>query len=169
MPRCGIRAWALLASLVLWCIWWTPLEHVPQQTPLLILVMIALLRCSTSKLPFSTCLSKELYRIPFIFIRDFRRDSYVVSKVHEVIANSTYSCAEDGTEIYNINGCRIVQGVDGHVKVTHQQNKGLIRISPSKGSVTLTTSGIHCTASLGKTSHLFLRWAFTPSSFKIWN
>lgn len=102
-------------------------------------------------------LNNDFHRVPFTLNRDYRCDSYNVSKVHEVIANSTYSCAEDATEIYHINGYRIVQRVDGHVKVTHQQNKGFIRTSPSNGSVTLTTSGIHCTASLGKTSHLFLR------------
>lgn len=75
----------------------------------------------------------------------------------EVIAKSSYSCADDGTEMYDINGFRIIQAADGLVKVTRQHNKGLIRTSPGNGSVTLTTIGIHCTASLGKTSHLFLR------------
>lgn len=78
-------------------------------------------------------------------------------KAHEVIASSRHSCAKDGSEMYEINGFRIVQAADGLVKITRNQNKGLIRTSPGNGSVTLTTFGIHCTASLGKTSHLFLR------------
>ncbi|XP_033254929.1 uncharacterized protein LOC117194472 [Drosophila miranda] len=55
------------------------------------------------------------------------------------------------------NGFRITQAADGLVKVTRVDNKCLIRTSPGNGSATLTTPGIHCTASLGKTSHLFVR------------
>lgn len=158
MPRCTMKAWALLASLVLRSICWTPLAHVPQQTALKTLVMTSLSWHSTSKLPYSTCLNMDLHMINFTFIRDFRRNSYHESKVHEVVANSKYSCAKDGTEIYDINGCHIVQGIDGLVKVTRKKDKGVIRTSPSNGSVTLaTTLGIHCTATLGKNSHLFLR------------
>ncbi|XP_033252490.1 uncharacterized protein LOC117191831 [Drosophila miranda] len=80
-----------------------------------------------------------------------------MAEAHDVIANSAYTCTEDGTEIYDINGFRITQAADGLVKVTRVDNKCLIRTSPGNGSATLTTPGIHCTASLGKTSHLFVR------------
>lgn len=36
-------------------------------------------------------------------------------------------------------------------------NKILIRTSPGNGSATLTNGTLHCTASLGQTSHLFVR------------
>ncbi|XP_033149146.1 uncharacterized protein LOC108595913 [Drosophila busckii] len=92
-----------------------------------------------------------------VFYDDSRHGPSFVPDAQEVIAKSTYACADDGTETYDINGFRIIQAADGLVKVTRQHNKGLIRTSPGNGSVTLTTLGIHCTASLGKTSHLFLR------------
>ncbi|BFG06224.1 uncharacterized protein DMAD_04779 [Drosophila madeirensis] len=92
-----------------------------------------------------------------VFYDDSRHGPSYVAEAHEVIANASYSCAEDGTEIYDINGFRITQAADGLVKVTRVYNKCLIRTSPSNGSATLTTPGIHCTASLGKTSHLFVR------------
>lgn len=88
---------------------------------------------------------------------DSRHGPSFVSDAHDVIANSTYNCAEDGTEVYDINGFRITQAADGLVKVSRQHSKCLIRTSPGNGSATLTTTGIHCTASLGKTSHLFVR------------
>ncbi|KAH8416041.1 hypothetical protein KR222_007164 [Zaprionus bogoriensis] len=92
-----------------------------------------------------------------VFYGDSRRGSCFVPEAKEVIANSLYNCAEDGTELYEINGFRIVQAPDGLVRVTRHYNKGLIRTSPANGSVALTTLGIHCTASLGKNSHLFVR------------
>ncbi|EDX07802.1 uncharacterized protein LOC6735244 [Drosophila simulans] len=92
-----------------------------------------------------------------VFYDDSRHGPSFVSDAHEVIANSTYNCAEDGTEVYDINGFRITQAADGLVKVSRQHSKCLIRTSPGNGSATLTTTGIHCTASLGKTSHLFVR------------
>ncbi|KAH8269474.1 hypothetical protein KR018_003868 [Drosophila ironensis] len=92
-----------------------------------------------------------------VFYDDSRHGPSFLADAHDVIANSTYNCAEDGTEVYDINGFRITQAADGLVKVTRQHNKCLIRTSPGNGSATLTTPGIHCTASLGKTSHLFVR------------
>ncbi|XP_033255036.1 uncharacterized protein LOC117194617 [Drosophila miranda] len=88
---------------------------------------------------------------------DLRHGPSYMAEAHDVIANSAYTCTEDGTEIYDINGFRITQAADGLVKVTRVDNKCLIRTSPGNGSATLTTPGIHCTASLGKTSHLFVR------------
>ncbi|XP_070134024.1 uncharacterized protein fest isoform X2 [Drosophila bipectinata] len=92
-----------------------------------------------------------------VFYDDSRHGPSFLQDAHDVVSNSTYNCAEDGTEVYDINGFRITQAADGLVKVTRQHNKCLIRTSPGNGSATLTTPGIHCTASLGKTSHLFVR------------
>ncbi|XP_017054098.2 LOW QUALITY PROTEIN: uncharacterized protein LOC108096752 [Drosophila ficusphila] len=109
-----------------------------------------------------------------VFYDDSRHGPSFVSDAHDVIANSSYNCSEDGTEVYDINGFRITQAADGLVKVTRQHNKCLIRTSPANGSATLTTPGIHCTASLGKTSHLFVRrnekrMHFDGSSFIVRN
>ncbi|XP_067630293.1 uncharacterized protein fest [Eurosta solidaginis] len=92
-----------------------------------------------------------------VFYDDSRHGPSYVQDANEVIQNSTYSCTDEGTEIYEINGFRITQAADGLVKLTRTHNKCLIRTSPGNGSATLTTPGIHCTASLGKTSHLFVR------------
>ncbi|XP_033255282.1 uncharacterized protein LOC117194928 [Drosophila miranda] len=92
-----------------------------------------------------------------VFYDDSRHGPSYMAEAHDVIANSAYNCTEDGTEIYDINGFRITQAADGLVKVTRVDNKCFIRTSPGNGSATLTTPGIHCTASLGKTSHLFVR------------
>ncbi|XP_033255288.1 uncharacterized protein LOC117194936 isoform X2 [Drosophila miranda] len=92
-----------------------------------------------------------------VFYNDSRHGPSYMAEAHDVIANSAYTCSEDGTEIYDINGFRITQAADGLVKVTRVDNKCLIRTSPGNGSTTLTTPGIYCTASLGKTSHLFVR------------
>ncbi|XP_062129980.1 uncharacterized protein LOC133841477 isoform X1 [Drosophila sulfurigaster albostrigata] len=92
-----------------------------------------------------------------VFYDDSRHGPSFMADAQEVVCKSTYTCADDGTEMYDINGFRIIQAADGLVKVSRQHNKGFIRTSPGNGSVTLTTLGIHCTASLGKTSHLFLR------------
>lgn len=64
---------------------------------------------------------------------------------------------DDGTEQFQLNGYRIQQTVDGLVKVARMNNRCNIRTSPTNGSATITTPNIHCTASMGQTSHLFVR------------
>ncbi|XP_061399619.1 uncharacterized protein LOC133335353 [Musca vetustissima] len=109
-----------------------------------------------------------------VFYDNSRHGPSYVQAANEVIQNATYSCTDDGTETYDINGFRITQAADGLVKLTRTHNKCLIRTSPGNGSATLTTMGIHCTASLGKTSHLFVRrnekrMHFDGSSFIVRN
>lgn len=43
-------------------------------------------------------------------------------------------------------------------RITKLNKNILVRTSPGNGSATLTTAYIHCTASLGQTSHLFVRY-----------
>ncbi|XP_013112134.2 uncharacterized protein LOC106090475 isoform X2 [Stomoxys calcitrans] len=74
-----------------------------------------------------------------------------------IVANCVYSCTDEGTEMYDINGFHIVQTADGLVKITRNNKKCFIRTSPANGSSTLTTASVHCTGSLGQTSHLFVR------------
>lgn len=92
-----------------------------------------------------------------VFYDDSRHGAKYMSEAADVIRSSTYTCNEDGSEVYDINGFRITQAQDGLVKLTRAHNKCLIRTSPGNGSATLTTPAIHCTGSLGKTSHLFVR------------
>ncbi|XP_033255284.1 uncharacterized protein LOC117194930 [Drosophila miranda] len=65
-----------------------------------------------------------------VFYDDSRHGPSYMAEAHDVIANSAYTCTEDGTEIYDINGFRITQAADGLVKVTRVDNKCLIRTSP---------------------------------------
>lgn len=47
---------------------------------------------------------------------DSRHGPSYVQDANEVIQNSTYTCTDEGTEIYDINGFRITQAADGLVK-----------------------------------------------------
>lgn len=42
-------------------------------------------------------------------------------------------------------------------RIARNSNKYQLRTSPSNGTASLTTPFLHCTASLGQTSHLFVR------------
>ncbi|XP_030380201.1 uncharacterized protein LOC115628291 [Scaptodrosophila lebanonensis] len=132
--------------------WYKGVSFTSESCALIYLVDTAGTRTTTDNF---TDLTKD-YTLA-VFYDDSRHGPSFVPDAHEVIANSSYTCAEDGTEVYDINGFRITQAADGLVKLTRQHNKCLIRTSPGNGSATLTTPGIHCTASLGKTSHLFVR------------
>lgn len=44
-----------------------------------------------------------------------------------------------------------------HNRIARNSNKYQLRTSPSNGTASLTTPFLHCTASLGQTSHLFVR------------
>ncbi|KFB36571.1 hypothetical protein ZHAS_00003761 [Anopheles sinensis] len=71
--------------------------------------------------------------------------------------HASYHITGDGGLVYQIHGYRITQGNDGQVKLVNTTKQCSIRTSPSNGSATVTTPSIHCTASLGATSHLFVR------------
>lgn len=109
-----------------------------------------------------------------VFYNDSRHGPAYAQEAISVLQESKFQCNKDGSEIYEINGFRICQTADGLVKITRNHNKCLLRTSPGNGSATLTTPIIHCTASLGKTSHLFVRRGerrmhFDGSSFVVRN
>ncbi|XP_033251354.1 uncharacterized protein LOC117190382 [Drosophila miranda] len=142
--RDGVRRYAKM--------WYKGVSFTSEACALIYLVDTAGTRTTTDTF---TDLTKD-YTLA-VFYDDSRHGPSYMAEAHDVIANSAYTCTEDGTEIYDINGFRITQAADGLVKVFRVDNKCLIRTSPGNGSATLTTPGIHCTASLGKTSHLFVR------------
>lgn len=82
--------------------------------------------------------------------------SYENQAIKEIM-NHKYWPTMDGTEMHELNGFRIAQTIDGMVRISKTNKNILIRTSPGNGSATLTTPYIHCTASLGQTSHLFVR------------
>ncbi|KAJ6641336.1 hypothetical protein Bhyg_06272, partial [Pseudolycoriella hygida] len=113
---------------------------------------------------------------------DFTLPVFLNSKHGPVFANearamvqrSSHFHSSDGTDEFYINDFRISQKPDGLVKVTRSNNRCLIRTSPEHHSATLTTSQIHCTASLSHTPHLFVRrqeqsMHFDGSSFVVRN
>uniref|UniRef100_A0A182IVX5 Uncharacterized protein n=1 Tax=Anopheles atroparvus TaxID=41427 RepID=A0A182IVX5_ANOAO len=92
-----------------------------------------------------------------VFFSDVTSDAETMDALEQVVRRSNYHLGSEGSLVYQINNCRITQGSDGLVKLSCQNNQYSIRTSPSNGSATVTTPGIHCTASLGATSHLFVR------------
>ncbi|XP_050073120.1 uncharacterized protein LOC126561215 [Anopheles maculipalpis] len=75
----------------------------------------------------------------------------------QIIQNSSYQLGQEGSLQFQVNGFRITQGGDGLVKIYRSNNRCSIRTSPTNGCATVTTNSIHCTASLGTSSHLFVR------------
>ncbi|CAO1329744.1 unnamed protein product [Diamesa hyperborea] len=92
-----------------------------------------------------------------VFTNDVRIGPYLFSLATEVVGASNYWRLDDGTENFDINGFRISQTRDGMAKLTRSNNRCTIRTSPTNGSATISTPNMHCTASLGNTSHLFVR------------
>ncbi|XP_075168962.1 wurstfest [Haematobia irritans] len=133
-------------------IWYKGISFTAENCALIYLVDTAGTRTTTDTF---TDLTKD-YTLT-VFYENARLGPIHRQEALDIIQNSTYSCNEDGTETYEINGFRISQTADGLAKVTRSNNKCLIRTSPGNGSTTLTTVGIHCTASMGNTSHLFVR------------
>ncbi|XP_040157673.1 uncharacterized protein LOC120897116 [Anopheles arabiensis] len=75
----------------------------------------------------------------------------------QIIRSSSYQLGQEGSLLFQVNGFRITQGGDGLVKISRSNNRCSIRTSPTNGCATVTTNAIHCTASLGTSSHLFVR------------
>ncbi|XP_049853107.1 uncharacterized protein LOC126334677 isoform X2 [Schistocerca gregaria] len=78
-------------------------------------------------------------------------------EVISVLQNGQYWMTDDLTQNWIINGIRISQTRDGLVRVACNNNKYQLRTSPSNGNASLSTPFVHCTASMGQTSHLFVR------------
>ncbi|EZA54702.1 hypothetical protein DMN91_007330 [Ooceraea biroi] len=73
------------------------------------------------------------------------------------LSTAQYWQTEEGVENWVINNVRVSQTPDGLVRIARNSNKYQMRTSPSNGTASLTTPFLHCTASLGQTSHLFVR------------
>ncbi|KAL6259994.1 uncharacterized protein LOC105425554 [Pogonomyrmex barbatus] len=73
------------------------------------------------------------------------------------LSTAQYWQTDENVENWIINNVRISQTPDGLVRIARNSNKYQLRTSPSNGTASLTTPFLHCTASLGQTSHLFVR------------
>ncbi|XP_055537812.1 uncharacterized protein LOC129725721 isoform X1 [Wyeomyia smithii] len=92
-----------------------------------------------------------------VFYNGTRFGAQYYQEANQIAQSANFWLNDDGTEIFHVNGFRIQQTVDGLVKVARMNNRCNIRTSPTNGSATITTPYIHCTASMGQTSHLFVR------------
>ncbi|XP_065086280.1 uncharacterized protein fest [Ochlerotatus camptorhynchus] len=92
-----------------------------------------------------------------VFHHGSRIGSQFYEEANQIAQSVNFWLDDDGTEIFHLNGFRIQQTMDGLVKVTRMTNRCNLRTSPTNGSATVTTPYIHCTASMGQTSHLFVR------------
>uniref|UniRef100_A0A1B0CYJ7 Uncharacterized protein n=1 Tax=Phlebotomus papatasi TaxID=29031 RepID=A0A1B0CYJ7_PHLPP len=132
--------------------WLKGVSFTSQNCALVYLVDSAGTRTTTDSF---TDMSQDFTKV--LFYRDTRYGEEFVEEVLQVLRAASWWSNEDGCDMFDVNGFRISQTPDGLVKVTRSNNKSLIRTSPGNGSATLTTNFMHCTASLGQTSHLFVR------------
>ncbi|XP_043674899.1 uncharacterized protein LOC122632306 isoform X1 [Vespula pensylvanica] len=92
-----------------------------------------------------------------VFYSGSRHGSTCLQEAATVLGASQYWITDEGVENWIINNVRISQTPDGLVRIGRNSNKYQLRTSPSNGTASLTTPFLHCTASLGQTSHLFVR------------
>ncbi|GAB0090624.1 uncharacterized protein DMENIID0001_053660 [Sergentomyia squamirostris] len=149
--------------------WQKGVSFTSQNCALVYLVDSAGTRTTTDSF---TDMSQDFTKL--LFYRDTRYGEQYVDEALQVLRNASWLSHVDGSDLFDVNGFRISQTPDGLVRVTRSHNKNLIRTSPGNGSATLTTNFMHCTASLGQTSHLFvrrgeLRMHFDGSQFVVRN
>lgn len=109
-----------------------------------------------------------------VFYSESRHGQSHVPDAVDIIQAATYWTTEEGVENWTINNVRISQAPDGLVRVARNSNKYHLRTSPTNGTASMTTPFLHCTASMGSTSHLFVRRGerrmhFDGSSFIVRN
>ncbi|KAL1123350.1 hypothetical protein AAG570_002435, partial [Ranatra chinensis] len=92
-----------------------------------------------------------------VFYNDSRHGPAFSAEALSLLQTTHYWISEDGIENWIINNVRISQAPDGLVRIARNNNKFNMRTSPTNGSTSMTTPFIHCTASMGPTSHLFVR------------
>ncbi|BES92068.1 Hypothetical protein NTJ_04876 [Nesidiocoris tenuis] len=92
-----------------------------------------------------------------VYYSESRHGAAFISEAIEAIQAAQYWVTDDGIENWIVNNVRISQAPDGLVRVARNSNKYHLRTSAANGTATLTTPFLHCTASMGSTSHLFVR------------
>ncbi|XP_063221163.1 uncharacterized protein LOC134530344 [Bacillus rossius redtenbacheri] len=92
-----------------------------------------------------------------VFFGNSRHGAACVDEAKAALGESQFWLNDEGVSNWIINNVRVSQTADGLIRVARNSNKYLMRTSPSNGTASLTTPFIHCTASLGQTSHMFVR------------
>ncbi|KAH0547097.1 uncharacterized protein LOC123269848 isoform X1 [Cotesia glomerata] len=92
-----------------------------------------------------------------VFYAESRHGPVCLQEAAAALSAAQYWVTDEGVENWIINNVRVSQTPDGLVRIARNSNKYQMRTSPSNGTASLTTPFMHCTASLGQTSHLFVR------------
>ncbi|KAJ4440012.1 hypothetical protein ANN_08143 [Periplaneta americana] len=92
-----------------------------------------------------------------VFYNDSRHGPSFIQEAISILQAAQYWITEEGIENWIINNVRVSQTPDGLVRIARNSNKYQIRTSPTNGTASMTTPFLHCTASMGQTSHLFVR------------
>ncbi|XP_050489314.1 uncharacterized protein LOC126872996, partial [Bombus huntii] len=92
-----------------------------------------------------------------VFYSRSRHGAACLQEAAAALSAAQYWLTNEGVENWIINNVRVSQTPDGLVRIARNSNKYQLRTSPSNGTASLTTPFLHCTASLGQTSHLFVR------------
>uniref|UniRef100_A0A1B6MG25 Uncharacterized protein n=1 Tax=Graphocephala atropunctata TaxID=36148 RepID=A0A1B6MG25_9HEMI len=92
-----------------------------------------------------------------VFYNESRHGVGFQQEAMHLLQNAQYFMDEKKVQNWIINNVRISQTPDGLLRIARNSNKYQLRTSPSNGSATITTPFVHTTASLGQTSHLFVR------------
>nr|CAD7575302.1 unnamed protein product [Timema californicum] len=132
--------------------WYKGVSFTSDQCALVYLVDAAGTRTTTDS--FSD-LSQDLSLS--VYYNESRHGAPYIQEAKAILDESQYWLSDEGIENWIINNVRVSQTPDGLVRVARNSNKYLMRTSPTNGTASLTTPFLHCTASLGQTSHLFVR------------
>uniref|UniRef100_A0A0A9XDU4 Sphingosine-1-phosphate lyase 1 n=1 Tax=Lygus hesperus TaxID=30085 RepID=A0A0A9XDU4_LYGHE len=92
-----------------------------------------------------------------VYYSESRHGMAFIADAITAIQAAQYWVTDEGVENWIINNVRISQAPDGLVRVARNSNKYHLRTSAANGTATITTPFLHCTASMGSTSHLFVR------------
>ncbi|XP_011503349.1 PREDICTED: uncharacterized protein LOC105366555 [Ceratosolen solmsi marchali] len=92
-----------------------------------------------------------------VFYDQSKHGPACIQEAAGALSAGQYWLTDEGVENWIINNVRISQTPDGLVRIARNSNKYQLRTSPSNGTASLTTPFLHCTASLGQTSHLFVK------------
>ncbi|GLG95963.1 Protein of unknown function [Gryllus bimaculatus] len=132
--------------------WYKGVSFTSEQCALVYLVDAAGTRTTTDNF----CDMGQDFSLP-VFYNDSRHGPSYFQEAVSILQSSQYWVTEEGIENWIVNNVRVSQTQDGLVRVARNSNKYQLRTSPSNGTASLTTPFLHCTASMGQTSHLFVR------------
>ncbi|KAG8225056.1 hypothetical protein J437_LFUL000034 [Ladona fulva] len=133
--------------------WYKGVSFTCERCALVYLVDSAGTRTTTDTFSNLSCVD---FSIP-VFYEGTERGSFSRQAAMVALQDSHYWLSENGVQNWVVCNVRISLTPDGLVRVARNSNKYLLKLSESSGNASLTTPYLHCTASMGKTSHLFVR------------